>query len=128
MCIITGTEELNEGNIDSDIPEFCDNKKQLENIILCKTHRTAWNRLIKRSFITNNSLLFPVGLLMEDHYWTYFVSKQIHAVAFCRKGTYYYYKNKDSIINSPSKVSLIKRYSSYIEISDIIIKFYERYC
>ena len=119
--IITGTEELNEGNIDSDVPEFCDNKKQLENIILCKTHRTAWNRLIKRSFITNNSLLFPVGLLMEDHYWTYFVSKQIHAAAFCHRGTYYYYKNKDSIINSPSKVSLIKRYSSYIEISDIII-------
>lgn len=119
--IITGTEELNEGNIDSDVPEFCDNKKQLENIILCKTHRTAWNRLIKRSFITNNSLLFPVGLLMEDHYWTYFVSKQIHAAAFCHRGTYYYYKNKDSIINSPSKTSLIKRYSSYIEISDIII-------
>lgn len=119
--IITGTEELNEGNIDSDVPEFCDNKKQLENIILSKTHRTAWNRLIKRSFITNNSLLFPVGLIMEDHYWTYFVSKQIHAAAFCHRGTYYYYKNKDSIINSPSKVSLIKRYSSYIEISDIII-------
>ena len=54
--IITGTEELNEGNIDSDVPEFCDNKRQLENIILCKTHRTAWNRLIKRTFLTKNSL------------------------------------------------------------------------
>jgi glycosyltransferase involved in cell wall biosynthesis len=119
--IITGTEVLNEGHIDSDVPEFCDNKRQLENIILCKTHRTAWNKLIKRTFLTKNSLLFPVGLIMEDHYWTYFISKQIHAAVFCHKGTYYYYKNKDSIINSPSKTSLIKRYSSYIIISDIII-------
>lgn len=119
--LMIGGDELMKGDIDADVPEFCDDKRQLENIILCKTHRTAWNRLIKRSFLTNNSLLFPVSLLMEDHYWTYFVSKQIHAAVFCHRGTYYYYKNNESIINSPSKDSLIKRYSSYIKISDAII-------
>lgn len=119
--IVTGAKQLMEGTIDSDIPEFCEEKQLLESIILCKTHRTAWNRLIKRSFLIDNSLFFPVGLLMEDHYWTYFVSKHAHAVAFTYKGTYLYYKNNESIVNSTSKTSLIKRYSSYIAIIDTIV-------
>ena len=119
--IVTGTAQLMEGDIDSDVPEFCDEKKLLENIILCKTHRTAWNRLIKRSFLIDNSLFFPVGILMEDHYWTYFVSKYARAVAFTHKRTYYYYNNVGSIVNSSSKALLIKRYSSYITIVDVII-------
>lgn len=119
--IVTGAKQLMEGTIDPDIPEFCEEKQLLESIILCKTHRTAWNRLIKRSFLENNSLFFPVGLLMEDHYWTYFVSKHAHAVAFTYKGTYLYYNNDGSIVNSTSKTSLIKRYSSYIAIIDTIV-------
>ena len=118
--IVTGTKQLMEGTIDPDVPEFCEEKQLLECIILCKTHRTAWNRLIKL-FLQNYSLFFPVGLLMEDHYWTYFVSKHAHAVAFTHKGTYLYYNNNGSIVNSPSKVSIIKRYSSYISVSDAII-------
>ncbi|MBR2244698.1 MAG: glycosyltransferase family 2 protein [Prevotella sp.] len=118
---VTGSELLNVGDIDADVPEYCTEKQLLEKIILSKTHRTAWNRLIKRSFLIDNSLFFPVGLLMEDHYWTYFVSKQVHAVSFTHKGTYFYYKNKDSIINSPSKASYIKRYSSYMTITGVLI-------
>lgn len=119
--IITGANDLMKGHTDPDVPEYCDNRRLLENIILCKTHRTAWNRLIKRSFLIDNSLFFPIRLLMEDHYWTYFVAKFAHAVVFSHKGTYLYYNNNGSIINSTSKTSLIKRYSSYISISDAII-------
>ena len=119
--IVTGNEQLMVGTTDPDVPEFCDEKRLLEKIILCKTHRTAWNRLIKRSFLIDNSLFFPIGLLMEDHYWTYFVAKSAHAVVFSHEGTYLYYNNKDSLVNSSSKVSLIKRYSSYISVSDAII-------
>lgn len=119
--IVTGQEQLNDGTIDIDVPEYCNDKTLLEEIILCKTHRTAWNRLIKRSFLISNSLFFPEGIVMEDHYWTYFVSRQVRAAVFCHKGTYFYYKNTDSLINSPSKASLIKRYSSYIQVTDAII-------
>lgn len=119
--IVSGDEQLMVGTTDPDVPEFCDEKLLLEKIILCKTHRTAWNRLIKRSFLIDNSLFFPIGLLMEDHYWTYFVAKSAHEVVFCHEGTYLYYNNKDSLVNSPSKVSIIKRYSSYISVSDAII-------
>lgn len=119
--LVTGDDNLNEGTINADVPEYCQEKKLLENIILCKTHRTAWNRLIKRSFLLDNNLFFPVGLVMEDHYWNYFVAKQAKAAVFCREATYYYFKNSESIINSPSKTALIKRYSSYIALSEIIL-------
>ena len=119
--IVTGSELLNDGNIDADVPEYCSDKQLLEIIILHKTPRTAWNRLIKRSFLIDNSLFFPEGIIMEDHYWTYFVSKYVHAVSFTHKGTYYYYINNESIVNSPSKNSLIKRYSSYITIINDIV-------
>lgn len=119
--LVTGADNLNEGTIDADVPEFCHEKKLLEDIILCKTHRTAWNRLMKRSFLLDNNLFFPVGLVMEDHYWNYFVAKQAKAAVFCRKSTYYYFKNAESIINSPSKAALIKRYSSYIALSEAIL-------
>jgi len=118
---VQGKDMLMEGQNDFDVPEFCDDKSYLERIILLKTNRTAWNRLIKRSFLVINSLFFPVGLLMEDHYWTYFLAKQSHAAAFLSIGTYYYYNNQGSIVNSTSKASLIKRYSSYMRISDVIV-------
>lgn len=119
--IVIGTDDLNTGNIDPDVPEYCNEKRTLEEIILCKSHRTAWNRLLKVNFLLDNRLFFPVGLVMEDHYWTYFVAKKTKTAVFCHKGTYYYYKNSESIINSPSKTSLINRYSSYIYISEAII-------
>lgn len=119
--IVTGAPQLMEGHIDTDVPEFCDDKKRLEEIILCKSHRTAWNRLLKRSFLLSNNLFFPVGLVMEDHYWTYFVAKSAHAVAFTHKGTYYYYNNSGSIVNAKSSQHYIRNYSSYLTITDNII-------
>ena len=111
---------LMEGEIDNGVSEYCNNKEILEEIILNKTHRTAWNRLMKRLFITSNKLFFPEGLIMEDHYWTYFVSKYARAVAFTHQETYYYYNNQNSIVNTMSKQQLIKKYTSYMTITDVI--------
>lgn len=118
---IKDLDNLMEGQNDIDVPEFCNDKLILEKIILTKTNRTAWNRIIKRSFLIDNSILFPVGLIMEDHYWLYFISKYCNAASFTNKGTYLYYRNENSIVNSMSKSFLIKRYSSYITISNTII-------
>ena len=119
--MVAGGEELMKGRTEPGVPELCSEKAELENIILCKTHRTAWNRLLKRSFLTENHLLFRPGILMEDHLWTYFVAKHARAVAFARRGTYYYYNNGGSLVNSPSRESLVKRYASYIVVADEIV-------
>ena len=118
---ISDSEILNNGKTDADVPEYCTERPLLEEIILEKTHRTAWNKLIKRSFLINNALFFPEGIIMEDHYWTYFASKCATAVSFTHKGTYYYYINKDSLVNSPTKASCIIRYKSYMTITKVII-------
>ena len=118
---ISGSEMLNEANTDSDVPEYCTKRSLLEEIILEKSHRTAWNKLIKRSFLINNSLFFPEGIIMEDHYWTYFLSKCATSVSFAHKGTYYYYRNMEGLINSPTRASCIRRYSSYMTIVNVII-------
>lgn len=119
--IVTGSEQLMEGTIDSDVPEFCDDKQQLERIILCKSHRTAWNRLLKRTFLLSCKLFFPVGLVMEDHYWNYFVAKHAHAAAFTHQGTYYYYNNPGSIVNSHSRQHYVRNYTAYMTINDTIL-------
>ena len=118
--IVKGSKDLMEGSIDSDVPEYCDDKQQLERVILCKSHRTAWNRLLKRSFLLDNALFFPVGLVMEDHYWNYFVAKCTHAAAFTHQGTYYYYNNSGSIVNSRSKQHYIKNYTAYMIAGEVI--------
>lgn len=116
--IVTGSEQLMEGRIDPDVPEYVNDRNQLENIILCKSHRTAWNRLLKRSFLLNHKLFFPVGLVMEDHYWNYHVAKYARAVAFTHQSTYFYYNNSGSIVNMRSKQQLIRNYASYMTITD----------
>jgi len=118
--IVTGSEQLMEGDIDPNVPEYVNDRHQLENIILCKSHRTAWNRLLRRSFLLSHKLFFPVGFVMEDHYWNYFVAKYAHAVAFTHQSTYYYYNNPGSIVNSRTKQHFIRNYSSYMTITDVI--------
>ena len=118
--IFTGSELLMEGDIDPNVPEYCNDKQQLENIILCKAHRTAWNKLTKRSFLLSHTLFFPNGFIMEDHFWTYFVAKHAHAVAFTHQSTYYYYNNPGSIVNSRTKQHFIRNYTSYMTIIDVI--------
>ncbi len=120
--IVSGDEELMETIYDYNIQEYCHYKEELIDVILQKTNRTAWNRLIKRSFIMSNTLLFPEGLLMEDHHWTWFLSKYTKAAAFTSKGTYFYYRNQQSIVNSVTKEMLEKRYSSYLMIAEIIFQ------
>ena len=119
--IVTGLNDLNDGSISADIPKYCDDRRLLQEIILSKIHRTAWNKLIKRSFLIDNSLFFREGIQMEDHCWTYFIAKCAHAVSFVHKGTYYYFKNQDSITNSRTKAKYIERYSAYMAYTEILV-------
>lgn len=117
---IRETAELMRNWSENDFPEYCDNKDELLNITLQFSYRTAWNKLIKRDFITEHSLYFPVGLIMEDHYWTWYLAKYTNAVAFTNKRTYLYYLNQNSTVNSMSKEMQIRRYTSYLKVGHAI--------
>ena len=91
-------------------PEYCNDKLELNRLILAQLLMTVWNRLIKRSFLMEHHLFFPDGILCEDMYWIYFLAKATNAAAFTSQGTYLYYKNSNSDANSMSKPSRLRHY------------------
>ena len=100
------------------IPEYCNKHENLEKYLLSIVVNSAWNKVIKTSFLTSNKLYFPEGIIHEDLYWTFFVSKYAKAVGFVNKGTYTYYINENSIITNPTCQARIKRYSSRLIASE----------
>lgn len=118
--LVEGTGVLRTSTHKSSVPEYTDDHKSLENIILLQTNRTAWNKLIRRTFLMSHNIAFPEGLLMEDHLWTYLMAKHARAAAYTAKGTYFYYRNEGNIVTSTSKDIRKKRYQSYMETIDII--------
>ena len=103
-------------------PEFCDNKNTIEKLILADLTKTVWNRLIKRDFLTEHHIYFPDGIVYEDTYWIYFLAKSVKAAAFTNTGTYLYYKNKNSEVNSTSRQSYLKHYRSQMYNSEAFFK------
>ena len=92
------------------VPEHCNNRDELEKLILFDTVTTVWNRLILRSFLIEHSLYFPKGIAnCEDQYWIYFLAKKATSAAFTNRGTYFYYINDNSSTTSRSKAYIEKR-------------------
>lgn len=67
---------------------------------------TSWNKLIRRSWLLDNNLLFKEGLLHEDEHWTYISASFVHAMAFCRHVTYLHYVTEGSIMRSQAERSI----------------------
>ena len=106
---------LSQYSFKQDIPTYVNTRSDIENLMLCQIVTSACNRLLSKSFIMNNQLFFPVGLLHEDLYWIYFTTKYTRAAAYISKGLYIYYQNEDSIVTSTSNKTRIKRYQSRLK-------------
>ncbi len=63
-----------------DIRKFFYQKKI---ILIC-----AWNKLIKKSFLTDHHLLFKEGIIYEDLLWLFYSIKYIRSVGFVSDITY----------------------------------------
>ena len=100
------------------IPDYCDNKEQLEILMLHRIITSACNRLIKRSIIVKYQIFFPEGIFHEDMYWVYFFSKYTKAAAFTTQGTYMYTIHEGSIMTSISNEMRIKRLISRLKASE----------
>ena len=61
---------------------------------------TAWNKLIKRSYIEKYKLYFQEGLLHEDFLWFYYVMKHLERAYICRDITYIYRIRPNSIMTT----------------------------
>lgn len=74
---------------------------------------TAWNKLIKRTFLQQTQLLFKEGLLWEDAYWLFFLLKHLKNVGFVSFVTYLHKNRPDSIVNSTDKKLYAKHRAIY---------------
>lgn len=120
--ILKENGEISTYGFNHSIPEYIHDKEDIYKFLLSKITTSAWNRLISRDFIIENSLYFPVGMIHEDMYWIYFVAKHTTAAAFSLKGTYTYFINEGSLITSISREKRIARYSSRLEASWIYME------
>lgn len=100
------------------IPEYCNTPTTIEDLMLKRVITSAWNRLIRRSLLIENNIYFPIGMIHEDMFWIYFLSKYVHAAAFTNIGTYIYFTNEDSIMTSANQSTRIKRFTSRLKASE----------
>lgn len=116
--ILDETGNISKYGWKTSLPEYCNTHNELEHYILSIVVYSAWNKVIKTSFLIEHKLYFPEGIIHEDLYWTYFLTKYAEGVGFVNKGTYTYYINDNSTITNSSRQARIKRYSSRLYASE----------
>lgn len=67
----------------------------------------VWNKLIKKSFINNNSLYFREGILHEDVLWMFYARKHLKRVYIFNEITYIYHKRPNSITTTPNRDAIM---------------------
>ena len=82
---------------------------------------SAWNKLLKLSFLKEYKLFFREGLLWEDFLWYFHLIRSLNHVVFVYDVTYIYHIHSSSIVTS-SKREVRLQHHGYIhkEIADLI--------
>lgn len=79
---------------------------------------SAWNKLIKKSFLIRNNLMFKEGVVYEDLLWMFYVVKHLKYIFFCKDITYHYYIRPGSIVTATNTETVG---NSYLTIYDAIL-------
>ena len=103
-------------------PDYCDREIKVTHAInnnlvrLCyfknsQFIHSAWNKLFKSSFVSQQGLRFCEDLLLEDVLWTFYLMKSTKNVWFVPDVTYYYKIRPNSIITGTDKRKLNENYN-----------------
>ena len=76
---------------------------------------SVWNKLIRKSFITNNHIRFKEGLLWEDGLWLFYVMKYLSHAFFVPDYTYIYKIRSSSIVASARETEKLGYLASVYE-------------
>lgn len=88
-----------------DSPFLIHNKDVFDHCL--KKHNifgSAWNKLIRRSFLEEYQICFKEGVVFEDILWFFYIQKYIKTIYISKDITYYYYERSNSIITSGDKI------------------------
>lgn len=93
---------------DTDTPFLVDNSDEsaLRKLLSRDLYHTSWNKLVKRSFFTEQQLYFREGIINEDQLWSYLLFRQIRNVLIMPNITYIY--NVNNPINITNNFSVKK--------------------
>lgn len=75
----------------------------------------AWNKLISKHFLMDNSLLFMDGIIHEDILWSFHVVKYLQHLYVIPDTTYYYYLRPSSITTATGEKETAYHYSIIYE-------------
>jgi len=64
----------------------------------------AWNKLIKRSFVTDHALYFKEGLIHEDELWSFVCYRKLKSLSIIDDVTYLHFITPNSIITTSTNV------------------------
>lgn len=81
------------------IPEYTNDKRLIKPFLLQFEGDIvgAQSRLVRKDFLLSHNLYFKEGIIHEDNYWTFFLSKYVETMAFCNVPTYFHRYNPNSI-------------------------------
>lgn len=98
--------------------------------LLCMTiiPTSAWNTLIKRSYIKKEGLSFRSGLLLEDILWSVDLFRHAKNVVFIPDKTYFYTPNVNSILGTMQVGCQLKFLPHLIVIVDDLLRNFEYRC
>ncbi len=110
-------------HIDVKRPWLIDNPDVLmQRMLSQQINICVWNRLVKRSILEENRILFIEGIIFEDMTWSYWVFSHITSVLLLPKVTYVYEYNPCSITNSAiSAEKLDRSLYSYVVSCDLLL-------
>lgn len=85
-----------------DLPEYSEDHEWIQVSMLKRFvfGMTAWNKLVLRDFVLNNTIYFVEGLVYEDEAWNFELSKFIRSASFVKTNTYIYNVHNNSIMTS----------------------------
>ena len=103
---------------------------------------SAWNKLIRRSFLEEHHVCFKEGIVFEDVLWFFYIQKYIKKIYISKDVTYYYYERSNSIITSGKKIGHGNSYQTIYneillhltkgsenkELNGYILRFSKVYC
>lgn len=112
-------------SLDNEIVPFVlDNPADvLNSYIYGKWYMMAWNKLIKRRFLTENNITFIEGLIHEDYAWSFDVASSAKSVAFVGEETYNYLIRENSLQTAKDFTKHCNAYLQILKVlAEIIIK------
>ncbi|UJF30658.1 glycosyltransferase [Kaistella sp. 97-N-M2] len=68
---------------------------------------TSWNKLFKRSFLTQNELYFTPNIFSEDELHSFKSALKLESVGFIHQPTYRYFLHSKSIIHNKSRKNFL---------------------